>query len=108
MKHKMSWVWALMLASSMAGGVHAQPLDVSTTEVRGTVEQWAPGASVIKVGGVTYTLSKEVQVMDANTALLSSNAVRSGGSVLLLFSQGVVTHVVVKPGSEAVMDQPKK
>jgi hypothetical protein len=93
--------------SPVLGTVHAQFIE-APKEIRGSVEQWAPGARVIKVGGETYTLSKEVQLMDSNTALIKNNAVRPGGKVLLLISQGEVSHVVVNPGVGPVMDQPQR
>lgn len=96
-----------LVTASVFGSAHAQQIE-PPREVRGSVEQWAPGARVIKVGGETYTLSKEVQVMDSNTALLKHNAVRPGGKVLLMIWQGEVSHVVVNPGTGPVMDQPQR
>ena len=102
------WVWVLPLLASMAWGVHAQQLLAPATEVRGKVEQWAPGANVIKVDGKTYPLAKGVQVLNQRAGLLANGAVRSGGAVLLQIANGEVTHVVVNPGKEPVMDQPQK
>ena len=105
---KFNWVFALSISVPMAWSVFAQQPVELPAEVRGKVEQWAPSARVIKVDGRTYSLSKDMQVIDAKAALLSSGAVRSGGRVLLMISQGSVTHVVVNPGSGSVMDLPQQ
>lgn len=97
----------LFTAALALSTAHAQPIE-APREIRGSVEQWAPSARVIKVGGETFTLSKEVQVIDSGTALLKNNAVRPGGMVMLLISDGEVSHVVVNPGVGPVMDQPQR
>lgn len=105
---KTKWIMGLLATVSMVWGAHAQQKIDPPADVFGKVEQWAPAAYVIKVGGVTYKLSKDVQVIDRNTALLTSNAVRSGGQVQLLVSAGEVSHVVVNPGSGVLMDRPQQ
>ena len=101
--------WLVAIAVTMAVCfAQAQSTAAVTTEVRGTVQQWAPGASVVQVGGQTYSLAKDVQVIDRNAALVTNNAVRSGLPVQLLMFQGVVTHVVVNPGTGTTMDMPQR
>ena len=104
--NRKNWLVAMVIAVAGWSALAQQTSDV-TTEVRGTVQQWAPGASVVQVGGKTYTLSKDMQVIDRNAALLTNNAVRAGLSVQLLMFQGVVTHVVVNPGTGNTMDKPQ-
>lgn len=104
----MKWLFALSLGISMSGAVMAQQVAETNSEVRGTVEQWAPGVLTMQVGGTSYTLAKDVQVIDSNAVLLTRNAVRAGLSVQLLLSQGVVSHVVINPGPGSTMDQPQR
>ena len=105
---KFSWLLAMSISASVAGGVQAQQLLGSPSEIRGKVEQWAPAARVIKVDGRTYSLSKNVQVLNQRAAKLASDAVRPGGAVLLMLVGNEVTNVVVNPGKTPVMDQPKR
>lgn len=75
-------------------------------EVRGTVQLWAPAAQRIEVGGRSYLVARDVQVVDGQTRLLPPNRVRPGSPVLLLISGGgLVTHVVVNPGNSSPFDK---
>ncbi|GAA6140725.1 hypothetical protein [Hydrogenophaga sp. 5NK40-0174] len=88
-------------------GVAQQPLSPES-EIRGRVEQWAPGVGQVKVNGQTYRMSKSVQVIDKKAAPLPRHAVRAGSRVSIVVSDNVVTHVVVNPGEEPTLDESHK
>lgn len=96
-------VW---LAWSIAAGA-AQPLEPQA-EIRGAVQQWAPGARVVKVDGKTYALSSSVQVLNSRAVLQPLGAVRPGMRVQLLMAGEEVSHVVLNPGPGYPMDQPQR
>ena len=106
MNRKIAWL-TVALAACFHLGVQAQPTNSESSEVRGAVQSWAPGARVVQVNGKTYTLNKDVQVIDKNATLLKHSAVRPGLSVQLLMFQGMVTHVVVNPDLNNAMDLPQ-
>ncbi len=88
---------------AVQSGFAQQPLGPET-EIRGRVEQWAPGSSRIKVDGHAYRMSKGVQVIDKRAKVLPLHAVRAGSLVGVVISDDVVTHVVVNPGEEPTLD----
>lgn len=100
-------LFLMLTVVNFLGHLHAQQVE-QAREIRGNVEQWAPSGRIIKVGGETFTLAKDVQIMDSNTALLKGDRVRLGGTVLLLVAHGEVSHVVINPPVGSVMDQPLK
>jgi hypothetical protein len=92
----------------IAGIACAQQLIRPQAGVVGSIEQWAPGARVVKVDGQTYRLSPSVQVLDNRAALKPLSAVRPGTKVQLLIAGGDVSHVIIDPGLNPVMDQPQR
>ena len=93
---------------AVAGIAVAQQLIQPQTGTVGSIEQWAPGARVVKVDGQTYRLSRSVQVLDNRAALKPLNAVRAGARVQLLMTGEDVSHVILDPGPNPVMDQPQR
>lgn len=78
----------------------------SDPDVRGVVEQWAPAAATIKVSNRSYPVAKDVQVTNGNAKLISPSQVRAGARVLLMLSEGTVTHVILNPGSTNPFERP--
>ncbi|MEZ5665164.1 MAG: hypothetical protein R3E94_16775 [Burkholderiaceae bacterium] len=81
---------------------------LNETQALGPVQQWAPGAGIIKVAGVTYRISSDFQVMDRKGRKLSVQDVRPGAKVMVVSVAGRAMHVIVDPGNEAPLDVPQK
>ncbi|MEW6478933.1 MAG: hypothetical protein AB1455_05710 [Pseudomonadota bacterium] len=101
MLHKI--VGSLAMALSL-GVVHAQLLQ--DQEIRAQIQQWTPGSKTLKASGKSYELAADVQWLDRQARFVSPQAARAGVPVLLLLSEGQVTHVIVNPGPYNPFERP--
>jgi len=106
MNSKLKWLGACVLLVSSSWTGAATPL--KETQTVGVVQQWAPGAGTIKVDGVTFQTTKDLQVLDRRGRKLPAHGVRAGTKVMVLSVGGQAVHVVVNPGQESPFDQPQR
>lgn len=98
-------VGIVVLTLCFSGALRAAtPLNQGQTW--GAVQQWAPGANVIKVDGVTYRTGQDFQVLDRKGRKLPLRSVRLGTKVMVLSVDGVALQVIVDPGPNMPFDQP--